>query len=146
MFLLILTHNFIHVILWWNMNDVYNLYQLISNLIVGRVSDSLDLEFHINLMHIFGYIISSNYDVVNMCCYVIISLIIIRFADPIFLSALDGVNPRSLRKSQKYFWNEFDAVFNSCKVGFSTINEPRIGPNPAPYQYQIFSAQGAVNN
>ena len=59
---------------------------------------------------------------------------------------MDGVKPRSLRKSPKYLWNVFDSVFNTYKDCFRTTNATHPGPNSAPQQDRIFSAHGSVHN
>ena len=59
--------NFIHILLWWNINTIYNSYQFITQVVVGRVSNVTGLEANLNLMHIFGWIISSDDDIFHMC-------------------------------------------------------------------------------
>ena len=67
MCLLIHMQNFIHILLWWNINTIYNSYQFITQVVVGRVSNVTGLEANLNLMHIFGWIISSDDDIFHMC-------------------------------------------------------------------------------
>ena len=61
------------------MNEVYNLYQFIYEVIVGRARNVPYLEMNINLMHIFGWILSIDDDVIHICCNEIISFILIIF-------------------------------------------------------------------
>ena len=63
--------NFINVLLLWNINVISNSYQFISQVVFRRVSNVPDLEVNINLMHVFGWIISSDDDIIHMCCNVI---------------------------------------------------------------------------
>ena len=59
---------------------------VISNswVVVGRFHAAPDLEVHLNLMHVFGCILSSDDENIHMCCYALISLIIVRFVNPNF--------------------------------------------------------------
>ena len=50
--------------------------------VVGRGCNVPDLEFNLNLMHVFGWIISIDDDVIHMCCDVIIHLILFRILNP----------------------------------------------------------------
>ena len=53
-----------------------------ERVIVGRVSNVPDLEGNINIMHVFGWNLSSDDDIIHMCCNVILSLIIVIFSNP----------------------------------------------------------------
>ena len=64
------------------MNAISNLYQFIYQVVVGRVHNISDLELYLNLMYVFGWIISSNDDAIHMCCNVLISFILVIFANP----------------------------------------------------------------
>ena len=64
------------------MNTISNSYHLISQVVVGGVLNDPNLELHINIMHVFGCILSSNDEVIHMCFNVIILLILVRFANP----------------------------------------------------------------
>ena len=61
------------------MTSPSNSYQFISHGVFGRVVNFTNLEVYFSIMHVFGWIIIINDDVIHMCFNVTISLIIIIF-------------------------------------------------------------------